>query len=450
MRAAAAWVVERTLSSLAPANSFLEPLLERFDSRDQGLLRELVFGTLRWLRRIDHVLGRASHRGLEAIEPPLMAPLRVAAYQILFLDRIPSHAAVHEAVEQTRQISHKGGVSFVNAVLRAIARRPRLGDWPVEKGGREVDPIHRLAIEMSHPDHLVERWVEVYGRERTHALLAANNRPKPLQLLAFCDRGGRELLAEELIDDGLEVVPAELSSVGLTVRRGDPLTSAAFARGEAYIQDEASQAAALIPPPRPGERVLDLAAAPGGKAFALVAREPSLAPVLVDVSLARLGVLAENLGRLGRRLPLVVADAAAPPFSGGFDRVVVDLPCSGTGTLRKHPELKWRISRSEIERLSEAGERMLRGAAGQVAPGGYLVAITCSIEPEENEEVVARFLAAHDDFGPLPLAGLLDPAVERGVEAPGRWRTLPGGDHDGFTVHVLIRSSERGPTAENA
>lgn len=442
MRSAAAWVVERTLASLAPAASFLGPLAERFDERDRGLLSELVYGTLRWLRRLDHVIDRASRRRFADIEPALLAPLRVAAYQILFLDRVPAHAAVHEAVEQAHSLTHRGGASFVNAVLRAIARSPRLGDWPVE----ESDPVKRLAIEMSHPDFLVERWTAVYGAERTRALLAANNRPRPLQLLAFCDRGGRELLAERLIDEGLEVEPSPLSRLGLTVRRGDPLAGEAFARGDFYVQDEASQAAALIPPPSPGERVLDAAAAPGGKAFALIAREPSLVPVLADVSLERLMRVRANLARLRRRLAVLAADAGRPPFAAGrgFDRVVLDLPCTGTGTLRKHPELKWRISPGEIGRLAGRAEWMLAGAAPLVAAGGVLSAITCSIEPEENERVIERFLERHPDFAPLPLAGLLAPPLDRGVEAPGRWRVLPGGDHDGFTANVLVRTGGGG------
>lgn len=432
VRSTAAWVVERTLDSRAPADSFLAAAQERYEDRDRALLRELIFGTLRWLRRLDDVISRASHRSFAQIEPALHGPLRVAAYQLLFLDRVPAHAAVHEAVEQALALTHRGAASFVNAVLRRIARQRRLADWPVE----ETDPVRRLAIEMSHPDFLVRRWVERYGWQRTRRLLAANNRPKPLHLLAFRDRGGRELLAETLIDDGVEVEPSPLSLLGLVVRSGDVFASAAFARGDFYVQDEASQAAALVPPPAAGERVLDAAAAPGGKSFAMLGWEPSIRPVLADVDAARVAVVVANLGRLGRRPPVVVADARLPPFAGRFDRAVVDLPCTGTGTLRKHPELKWRISEDELGRLAEQGGQLLAGAAAAVAPGGLLVAITCSLEPEENEAVVARFLAGHPAFAPLDLAGRLPPPLEAGIVAPGRWQVLPGGDHDGFTVSV--------------
>lgn len=436
VRAAAGWVLERTLQSLAPVESFLDMALARFDERDQGLLRELVMGSLRWLRRLDHVIARASSRRFEQIETALHSPLRIATYQLLFLDRVPAHAAVHEAVEQAHQLTHRGGASFVNGVLRRIAREPRLEAWPVE----EPDPLRRLAIENSHPDFLVARWLERFGRERALELMEANNRPKPMQLLAFRDRGGRELLAESLIDDGLEVEPATLSALGLTVRRGNPLTTAAFRRGDLYIQDEASQAAALMPPPRAGERVLDAAAAPGGKSFSLIASEPGVRVTASDVSLQRALVLRSNLRRLRRHLPLLVADAGVPPLSGPFDRVILDLPCSGTGTLRRHPELKWRISEGEIGRLTRQAVRLLEGGAPLVVPGGLLVAITCSLEREENEDLVARFLHSRSDFAPVPLAGMLEGPLASGVLDSGGWRVFSGGDHDGFTVHVLRKA----------
>jgi 16S rRNA (cytosine967-C5)-methyltransferase len=436
VRAAAAWVLERTLQSLAPADSFLDSALSRFDERDQGLLRELVMGSLRWLRRLDHVIAAASNRSFSEIETPLHAPLRLAVYQLLFLDRVPAHAAVHEAVEQAHQATHRGGASFVNGVLRRIARAPRLEDWPVQ----DPDPVRRLAIEKSHPDFLVARWVERFGIDRTRDLLDANNRAKAMQVLAFRDRGGRELLAEALIDEGLEVEPATLSPLGLIVRRGNPLSTAAFQRGELYVQDEASQAAALIPPPRPGETILDAAAAPGGKSFSLLAWEPRVKLTLADVSAARASLLRANLLRLRRPLPLVLADAGAPPFERPFDRVILDLPCTGTGTLRRHPEIKWRISEEEIGRLSRQALRLMESAAPLVAPGGLLVTITCSLEREENEDVVARFLATHPELSLLPLADLLEKPVAASVTGPGAWRALTGGDHDGFSVHVLTKA----------
>lgn len=436
VRSTAAWVVERTLASRAPVESFLDGARGRFEPRDQGLLVELVLGTLRWLRRLDAVIAQASDRRLADIDAGLRNPLRIAVYQLLFLDRVPAHAAVDEAVDHAGRVTHRGGASFVNAVLRRIARSPSLAEWPV----READPVRRLGVEMSHPDFLVARWIERLGRDTAIAVLEANNRPKPLHLLAFKDRGGRELLAERLIDAGLEVDPSTVSAAGLVVRSGDPLTTAPFREGDVYIQDEASQVAALLPPPRPGERVLDAAAAPGGKTFALVAHEPTVRPFLADVDPGRVGVLLGNLRRLRRGFPVAVADGTRPPWGRPFDRVVLDLPCTGTGTLRKHPELKWRISEDEIGRLARQAQALLDGAAPAVGEMGLLVAVTCSLEAEENEEVVATFLARRPEFEPVDLAEVVPAPASRWIRGPGFWRILPARDHDGFSVHVLRRT----------
>jgi 16S rRNA (cytosine967-C5)-methyltransferase len=435
VREAAAWVLDCTLASRSPVDGFLESAKQRCDPLDHGLLRELVLGTLTWCRRIDDVIARAANREFEQIEKGLRAPLRLAVYQLLFLDRMPHHAVVHEAVEQARRATHRGGASFANAVLRRVARDARLDAWPVE----ERDPVRRLAVEHSHPDFLVRRWVEQFGQPRTRELLAANNRPKSLQLLAFRHRGGRELLAESLIDEGVEVTASELAPLGLDVTSGQPLHSESFRRGGFYVQDTASQAVALLPPPTAGERILDLAAAPGGKTFSLIAYEPTVRVVAADASLLRLGVLRANLARLELEVPLLATDAARPGVATVFDRVVCDLPCSGTGTLRKNPELKWRISESEIGRLAREAGRMLEGAAELVRPGGLLSVITCSLEVEENEAVVERFLAAHPEFAPLALEERLPPPLRAHVGGPGRWQILPGDAHDGFTAHVLER-----------
>lgn len=435
VRVSAAWVVERTLSSRAPSQEFLLSALGRCDEQDHGLLRELSLGTLRWLRRLDNVLSLASHRPFSKIEPALRAPLRIAAYQLLFLDRIPPHAAVSEGVDHARRMTHRGGASFTNAVLRRIARQRSLDSWTVD----EKDPVRRLAIETSHPDFLVRRWLERLGEAEARQLLDANNRPKSLQLLAFRDRGGREMLAETLIDEGVAVEPSALSPMGLIVRQGNPLRSPSFFEGAFYLQDEASQAAALIPPPRPGERILDAAAAPGGKGFTLLAAEPTVKVFQSDVSLGRLQRLRSNIRRLGRRLPIFVADAGRPPLAAPFDRILLDLPCSGTGTLRKNPELKWRISDDEIGRLSRQSLRLMEGMAELLAPKGYLVVITCSLEPEENEAVVERFLARNGAFRPVSLEDTLRFPLNQGIFAPGAWRMVPSGEHDGFTVHVLER-----------
>lgn len=434
-RSAAARALERTLESLAPADHFLARETRGLDARDRKLAAELLYGTLRWKLRLEHVIERASGRRMSAIDPELRPVLAIAALQLLFLDRVPAHAAVSEAVAEAKRRRGAGAGGFVNAVLRRVAGAGGLAAWPVDAGSDD----ERLAIETSHPLELVRRWRARFGDAAARRALEAGNAERALHLLAFADRGGRDALAASLAEEGIATTAGELAPGALIVRSGAPLASAAFARGDCYVQDEASQAAALVPPPRPGERVLDAAAAPGGKGLAILAFEPAARVVFADAAPRRLPRLAANARRLGRRLAIAAADGRRPPWRDGvFDRVVIDPPCTGTGTLRRHPELRWRFRSGELERLARDGGALLAALAAPVAPGGLLVHVTCSIEAEENEQVLDRFLATNRDFERAELdAG--NAWVATGIAGPGRWRVLPGDGHDGFSVGVLRR-----------
>jgi len=431
----AAGLVDWTLTSRQPVDRRLQQVENSLEPRDRGLLREVVLGTLRWLRRLDFVIEAASSRRLQAIDAPLRSPLRVAIYQLLFLDRIPAHAAVHEAVAEARRRTHRGGAGFVNAVLRRVARSPQLEAWPVE----DEKPSRRLAIETSHPDLLVDRWLQIFGEQRTRDLLETNNRPKPWQILTFRGKGGRDRAAVRLAEEGVQTTPSKVAPMGLVVTGGDPVKTPSLSGGSIYLQDVASQAAALVPPPAAAERVVDMAAAPGGKSFSLLSWEADLEMLAADRSWQRLKILQENRDRLGLRIELIQADGLHPPLPGVFDRVVLDLPCTGTGTLRKNPEIKWRINAEEIQRLSRQGLEMVQAGSQLVRPGGILSVVTCSLEPEENAQIVSRFLAASSDFQVVPLHPELPAPLERWVVDAGGWQILPADVHDGFTVHVLRR-----------
>ena len=397
----------------------------------------VALGTLRWLRRLDFIIEAASSRPLERIDRRLRTPLRQAVYEILFLDRIPAYASVSEAVEVASRRAGRRSAGFVNAVLRRISSRPNLEQWPIEN----LDPRVALAIETSHPDFLVCKWERQFGFAETRRLLQVNNLEKPLHLLTFEDRGGASAAAAELRREGVSTRPSSLSSSGLIVEDGDPFRTEAFQRGDLYVQDEVSQAAARVPLPEPAQSVCDLAAAPGGKTFSLLSSEPSLRCFTSDRKYDRVALLKDNSDRLGRRVHPLVADGGRPPFVTRFDRVVVDLPCSGTATLRKHPELKWRLDSRELERLSAQGLEILRGATALTRSGGLLVVITCSLEEEESVEVVA---ALCDEFAQLEFVDLESSrlgAPGRFIVGPGFWRALPADDHDGATVHVLRRTS---------
>lgn len=435
VRSSATWSIDRTLDTKRPVDGFLHDVESDLEFRDRNLLYQLTLGTLRWLRRLDHVIESASARKIEQIDRELRTPLRVAIYEILFLDRIPTYASVSEAVDEARRRTHQRGGAFVNAVLRKVARRPDLEHWPI----RQTDLIKRLGIETSHPDFLVSRWIDQFGESATRRILDSNNIPKPLHLLTFKDRGNASVAARELHELGISTELSQVAPYGLIVRDGDPLSSAAFNRGDLYVQDEASQAAALIPLPGPNDRILDLAAAPGGKTFSLLASEPNSDIFASDLTLDRIALLNENSIRLGRGVRSVVADAALPAFRTGFDRVVLDLPCSGTGTLRKHPELKWRISSAELQRLCRQGLALALGAAELPRPGGLLVVSTCSLEEEESVGVVRSMMESSGEYDLVELAEQNLGAPAGYIAGSGFWRVLPSDDHDGLTVHVLRR-----------
>jgi 16S rRNA (cytosine967-C5)-methyltransferase len=400
---------------------------------DRRLLFELVLGTLRWLRRLDWVISSAAGRPLRKIDKGLRAPLRIAVYQLLFLDRVSSYAVVDEAVKEVRRREQSRATGFVNAVLRRVGERRSLAEWPVEADSL----VKRLGIETSHPDFLVKRWLDRFETSVVEGLLAANNRAKPMHLLCM---GDREEIVAALRDSGVDTRQSALSPGGLRVLDGDPLATDLFREGKIYVQDDASQAAALVPPPRPGDLILDAAASPGGKGFALEASESTVSLVSADLSLDRMQALRDNHRRLNLAARVVAADASRTPFAQVFDRVVLDLPCSGTGTIARHPELKWRLTEDEIVRLASRGRAMLGASAGLVRVGGLVCIVTCSLEVEENEYVVRQFLKRHRDFELVDLEGLLSESIARGIEAPGRWRVLTTPEHDGFTVHVLRRT----------
>ena len=243
--------------------------------------------------------------------------------------------------------------------------------------------------------------------------------------------------AAELAADGIETAYSSLAPEGLIVRSGTPASSPAFANGLFYLQDVASQTAALVPLPERDERIYDVAAAPGGKSFSLLSYEPAVRIVAADSSLPRMRLLIANRDRLRLRAGTVVAASLGTPFTARFDRVILDVPCTGTGALRKNPELKWRVGRPEIDRLAAQGLEWMRVAAQRVRPGGMLSRVTGSIEPEENAEVIRSFLQVEPGFEPLPLTDRVPPAAEDAIAGPGSWQILPGDVHDGFTVHVL-------------
>ena len=363
------------------------------DERDQGLLLELVSGTLRMRGAIDYQLARRVKRPLAKLDAAVLNILRLSAFQLMYLSRSPASAVINDAVDLTRRAGKSSASGLANAVLRAVSREHDQLQWPAAD-----DPDH-LAVIYSHPRWLIDRWLARYGVENTTAWLAFNNRPAALCLAANRHLTTREALAEELLSDGVTTRPTARAANGLDVTDGRALNTRAFREGRCLVQDEASQLIGELAASVARGRVLDLCASPGGKTLALSIASNTRV-IASDVRANRVRLLARTLARC--RVPNVsvvhVADGPLPFSSETFDVILIDAPCSGLGTVRRDPDIRWRRSPADLPRFAAAQLELLKTAADLVTRGGTLVYSTCSSEPEENEDVVAAFLHTRGDF----------------------------------------------------
>ncbi len=398
------------------------------DERDKALAAEIVAGTVRWQRALDHVIVHFARRGLSTIDPEVVFILRLSLYQILHLDRVPASAVVDDAVDLTRGARKRSATGFVNAVLRNTVRqrsRLPLPARPEQDANRDA-ALAYLGITHSHPEWLVARWLDRYGFEATERWVQFNNDTPQLTLRANRLRSTREGVAAALAVDDIEAEPARHAPDGLIVTAGNPLRRPH--NGAFFVQDEASQLVSLVVDAQPGERTLDLCASPGGKTTAMAADMNDTGVIVAcDVRPRRMSLLQETVRLSGAahvRLAHVAPDGLLP-FGAVFDRVLVDAPCSGLGTIRRDPDIRWRRGEADLPGLASAQVSLLSRAAEAVKTGGRLVYATCSSEPEENEEVVGAFLAAHPEFALIDLrtAGTRLPASL--VDARGMMRTVP-------------------------
>ncbi len=380
------------------------------------LVRELVLGTLRWQLTIDTLLAPLLRRPLPELEPTVRALLRVGTFEAHRLST-PAPVAVSEAVRVARALAPAAS-GLVNAVLRRACAL----SWP-----DPADPALPLHLRFSHPPWLVERWRERLGGH-LEAALAAAQEPAPLFLLAAASR------PEELAAQGCEFEPHPFVAGVLRVRSGIPAAVAALEAGRAYAMDPAAVLVARLLPAVPGVTV-ELTAAPGGKSLVLALERPETRRWAFDRHLGRIGLLRRAAALAPRPPRLAAADGNRPPLRPASSRaVLLDAPCSGTGTLRRHPEIRWRLRPEDLARHAEQQRRLAQAAAELVAPGGFLLYATCSLEPEENEEVLAGLPLAPVELGArLPVGALAVPTRFGGVILP------PGPHGDGFTVHLLQR-----------
>ncbi|GGG82686.1 16S rRNA (cytosine(967)-C(5))-methyltransferase RsmB [Paenibacillus radicis (ex Gao et al. 2016)] len=410
---------------------------------DAALATELVYGTIQRQLTLDHWLSKFAAKGLHKLEPWVHQLLRMSAYQLLYLDRIPAHAAVNEAVTIAKRRGHQGISGMVNGILRSIDRnRAELTVSAIN----DKDPVARIALRHSYPEWLVQRWIEAYGEEAAEAICAAGNEPPHASLRINPLRGAREEALRQLTEQGFDASASVIAPAGIAVRRGGNLADTeGFRQGKWTVQDESSMLVAEVAAPQPGMQVLDCCAAPGGKSTHLAELMEGKGKVwandlhphkrpLIEAQAERLGlnnieVITGDAGALDERFP-----------ESSMEVVLLDAPCSGFGVIRRKPEIKWTKTAGDVAEIAAIQRRLLRAAANLVKPGGTLVYSTCTIEKAENEQQVAAFLSEHSEFEldaewpeavlrPLRQAGAIDESFA------GQAQLLPQHfDSDGFFI----------------
>lgn len=385
-------------------NLVLPPLLDMLPPRDRALAVKLSTGTIQRLNTLDWALGLYLKKPLGTLTPWIRNLLRLSAYQLIYLEKIPPHAAVDEGVRLARRYGHRGVAGLVNAVLRRVARSRGDLPWP----SREKETLNYLSLYYSYPEWLVKNWLDRFGEEMGEAALKAGNEEPPLSLRPNTMRTTAQALQVRLEEEGVEAEPSPLlpGAIRVTLNRS-PVGLKAFREGLFTIQGESSMLVAPILEPRPGEKVLDLCSAPGGKTTHLAELTADRGSIIAaDIHNKRLELVktaARRLGLTGIEVLLMdgrKAGQAGLPFQ---DRVLVDAPCSGLGVVRRLPELKWRRLPEDIFTMQKRQLALLDGAADLVKPGGTLLYSVCSTEPGETVEVVKAFNQNHPAFTMQPV-----------------------------------------------
>ena len=461
IRESAARVLSEVLDGGAYANVALPKELRRLEEPggaqrkktplaevDRRFLTELVYGATKTAGTLDFILGKYMNRPLAKVPPMVRSILRLAAYQIFFMDKVPPSAAVNEAVEFTKHYSHVGTVKFVNAVLRTAVREPQKAKFPAAAENLSL----YLSLKFFHPLWLVEKFLADFGEEETRLLLAANNIEPSLILRANTVKISREDLLAKLVAENVVCEPSALAPEGIICTKHDALANlSALADGLATAQDESSMLTAHVIAPQAGAFIIDACAAPGGKATHLAALMNNRGRVVAcDVSDAKLKRIADNAARLGTVIvePLVCdGRRLGEKFPAAADVVLVDAPCSGLGVLRRKADLRHKKTPADLVRLPQTQSEILAGAAKAVKPGGMLVYSTCTINAAENDAVTAAFLRDNEDFALVDARQNLPQNAGNSAAIDQKAATLKEALHfyphrdktDGFFIAKMIR-----------
>jgi 16S rRNA (cytosine967-C5)-methyltransferase len=439
------------LNRVEERGAFAEPLLDAFLSRrhltnihDRKLLTEIVYGTLRMKSHLDWIICHLYRGDFAHMETGLKNILRTAMYQIRFTDRIPDFAIVDEAVEISKK-DYPAGSGLVNAILRNALRKKNAITFP--DAGR--DPVGHISAYYSHPRWLVERWIDTRGIDETIALCSANNRVPSYVLRVNRLKVAREEITNQLVHQGFHVKDTVYSQDGLIIShpavslRETPYYSSGFFQ----VQDEASQLISCIVDPKPGEAILDICAGTGGKTLHLSEIMENRGQVVaLEINKNKVKALQENAAKHGINIvETKVGDATedmGKEFHEAFDRVLLDAPCSGLGTLRRNPEIKWRIREESPREFAVLQKKLLYRAVTYVKNGGVIIYSTCTVTHEENEEIIDDFLIRHRHFSRTLPPHTIHPSV---IDNRGCFRSYPHHhDMDGFFGAVLVKKSDEG------
>lgn len=429
----------------AYSNIALSKRLEdnKLSNIDKAFITELVYGTLKWKLSIDYIIERFSSVKIKKLSPWILNILRLGVYQLIYMSKIPESAACNESVNLARRYGHSASSRYVNAVLRNIARSKDSIEYPDKN--KELSAY--LSIRYSHPEWMVKNWLNRFGESFTEELLRSNNETPPLTIRVNTLKTGREELQTLLENEGYVIHPAKYVKNALTIDKPSSFTKMeAFAKGLFQVQDESSMMVVQVLDPKPGELVIDVCSAPGGKATHIAELMQNKGQVIArDIHEHKIKLIEEAALRLGIdiiKAEVFDAQEQDMELTGKADGVLVDAPCTGLGIVRRKPDIKWTRSLKDSDELVKIQKRILYTSSRYVKPGGVLVYSTCTIEPKENEELVRWFLSENKEFEMEDISNLLPEALRKDTAKEGYVQLYPNIDGiDGFFISKMRKRS---------
>ncbi|MCX7921871.1 MAG: 16S rRNA (cytosine(967)-C(5))-methyltransferase RsmB [Clostridia bacterium] len=418
-------------------NKYLEG--HELKSIDRAFITDMVYGAVKWRLTIDWIIEQFSSVKIKKISPWILNILRLGVYQLIYTDKVPESAACNESVNLAKRYGHQASSRYVNGVLRGIARNKDGIKYPDKK--KNFNQF--LSVKYSHPQWLVDQWIERFGRDFTESLLSSNNEIPDFTVRVNTLKASKEQLIESLKESGIDVENGKHLDEAVVIKNPSSITKLeAFKKGYFQVQDESSMLVAKVLDPKPGEFVMDVCSAPGGKSTHIAQIMNNEGTVISrDVHEHKIKIIEEAVNRLGIRIvktELFNAVELDERHIEKADRVLIDAPCTGLGIIRKKPDIKWARNIEDKKEITALQRRILDTCSRYVKPGGFLVYSTCTIEHEENEDIIEGFLKENKSFQPVDIAPLLPEALKKPGTEKGYVQLYPNVDRlDGFFIAKL-------------